>query len=864
MISMKIIIIILSLLTSSFAYADGIYYAPPTDKLNQLFGSLFGGLGVFAVGGSNPFISQISVLSEALMFLAGVITTYLILNALVKTAHQGEVSGKTIGEVWHIIRYVCSVALILPVINGYSSAQVIAASLVKQGIAISYHTANALFDDSSLKEISATNFTAVKINAVAHNLFLSFVCRYAFEEAYKKPVYVQTTGGVVPKFGITKETGIFADEIHIGEVGYKNGYNKDFCGSFSIPKFESKKIVTSDINQLSIAYKITQRNGVLSAKLFNDVDKAAKEFVEKKDISVYSKVLDAASEYSNNSSAYAYELVKDDNKNTQMREAVKIDGALYVGAYYIRMAKLQSEVNQALAKIPTATGIQKIPNAMIAETYLPYIKSIEEISKQNNLSMDFGINTIDGNQDSGWWSSIKGAVTTDPSIIVKRIVSSSIQPFTFSETDNFIMSNQKLGAWAIALAGAIFIGGALIVASPLGVHAGVVNIVDNITDYFVPSLFWLGGITFYITPMLAFYIYTGAMIVWICSAVATIIIANFICICMMLPGSDSMGQAANAFKQLLSILFKPALLVIAFTVSLVLTNVIGQAVMHVFMSVWNLAQDNSGVIAYLVSIIFFILSYVLFSNFLFFKIMTISLSMPDEMIGFIGGSGSVMGKEANTFANAGNSFGAGAAGGAAASVLSSRNGSNGVAGSGNGSDPLKGKGMGNVAPAGESVSNAGLNKTPSANSFSEVKKNSSSSTSDEAGLGDEPALDVDYSQQIEEFELGNKYDEAYQSMKEKKPDASHNEAANYAMDSAISWKYGAGSGKAVAAAGNGYYKNADSQMMLAMYRTAQEAGLSRNELKEISSKINDSDLKGDDAIKEFAVNFSQKINNKES
>lgn len=864
----KKLLITIYALFSSIAFAStsttvSILDLPATDKIYQIFGAMFGGLGVFG-SGSNPFLKQMAIIDNGLLVFSGLITAYLILNWVIKVAHEAEL-GRRATDAWQIIRYVSACALILPVINGYSTAQYLTATVVKYGIALSYNTANILFDGETIQEVSITSLAPKKIDAVAHNLFLSSVCRYAFEEAYKNPTYVQSTGGVVPKFGITKEKGFFQDVVHIGEVGHKNGYNKDFCGSYLIPTYESSKSVISGAKYESteVAILVNKNNSLLAAKLFNDVDKAAKELVDSKNLEVYKKVSAAAQEYSKNSADYAFNLVKNENKIKQMSDAVKVDGALYTGAYYMRITELQSKVNEAIAKVPSATGIKEIPDAMIAEVLRPYVGLINEVVKEQNLSMTIGINGIDGNKDSSWWDTIKGAVTGDPELIIKKIISSAISPITFDEKSNLVTSTQTIGAWALSAGSALVLlaGGLLIVG---GVTPGIANFIQTITEFFAPPLLLFGATALFITPMIPFYIFTGIMIAWICSATATIIIANFIPVCMMFNGSDTMGQGANAFRQLLSILFKPALSVVCFCASIVITGLIGQAVMSIFISAWNLAQDESGIIVYLVSLIFLVASYALFSSFLIFQITMTCMKMADPMLSFIGGAGVQLGGDAATYGNSGAAMAAGAAGGMAANALSGAkeysSSKNNASSLGNGSDPLKGKGMGNVAPSGESASNAGLNKSPSANSFSEVKKNSSSSTSDEAA----PVEQVDYSQQIAEFELGEKYDDAYQSLKEQKPDASHNEAANYALNSAISYKYGAGSGKAVAAAGNGDYKNADSQMMLAMYRTAQEAGLSRNELKEISSKINDGDLKGDDAIKEFAVNFSQKINNNES
>lgn len=667
----KLLITIYATLFSSFALAGDLFDVPETDKLYQIFGAMFGGLGVFGGSGSDPFINQMSIIDNALLIFSGVITTYLVLSWVIKLAQEGEVGKKT-GDVWHLIRYIAACALIIPApgLNGYTSAQLIVANIVKMGIGVAYQTAQKLFSEDGIKEIATTNLASKKIDAVAHNLFLSSVCRYVLTEAYNTDIFKNTTGGQVPVFGYTTERGMFNDTINIGQTSSYGKFDVDSCGTYTIHRYESsKKVVAgSKFDSDIISSLISQNNAKLAVKLFNDIDKVAKEFVKKKDVALYSKVTAAASEYSDNSSSYAFDLVKSDKKISQMAEAVKIDGALYTGAYYMRITELQSKVNEAIAKVPSASGIKDINTSSVAESYKDVIGSLNKIAVSQNLSMIVGINSIDGNQDSSWWSTIKGAISGDPELILKKIISSSLAPIVYDEKSNLVSSVQVMGAKSLDIGGSLIVAGGA-VSLTAGLHPGVATFTQTITEMFAPSFIRFGGAALFITPMIPFYIFVGVMITWICSATATIIIANFIPVCMMFAGNNSMGQGANAFKQLLSIVFKPALSVVCFGASIVLTNLIGQAVMSIFMSAWNLAQDDSGIILYLVSLIFLIASFALFSAFLIFQITLISMKLPDQMISFIGGAGVGIAGEAASFGGAGGAFAGALAGSAAGSAM---------------------------------------------------------------------------------------------------------------------------------------------------------------------------------------------------
>lgn len=882
----KIFIYVYALLFSTLASAESILTNPPTDKLDMIFGAMFGRLGVFGTNGSNPFLAQMKILDSALLVFAGIISTYLVCNWVMKTAHEGE-NGKKAASGWHLMRWASACALIIPPpgLGGYSTSQLLAATTVKMGISLAYNTANALFDGDSLKEIATSNLSLQKVDSVAHNLFLSSVCVYAYQDFYKQNTFVNSSGNQVPKFGKKTERGMFTDDVHFGQISDYGQYDKDICGTYSIHRFEANNQLNASIQNgsvpsiaagLVIDKSISDNNAKLAAKLLNDIDKLGKEFITKKDFSTYQKAIDAGAEYSKNSRDFAFNLIKNDTKVQQMSDAVKNDGSLYVGAYYMRISDLQSRTNAAIAKVPTATGIKKIDPSLSNEIYSELIKPINSYGeKLNSPIATFGINTIDGNKDSGWWESIKATFKGDPNVILKKLISSGTAPFVFDERSNLVSSVQALGGWALGFATTLLIAGGMI-SMTAGIHPGIASYTKLIMEIFAPSLLLFGSTALFITPMIPFYVFIGAMIAWICSATATILIANFIPICMMFAGNDAMGQGSNAFKQLLSIVFKPALLVISFAAAIVLTNLIGQTVMSIFMSAWNLSQDNAGIITYLISIIFLVASFALFSAYLVYQIFMICMKLPDQMISFLGGNGIAIAGEAMGFGSAGGAFAGGVAGSVAGAAMKERGSNaakNGLEGS---TSVLKNKAMGNTSPSGSGDSGASggvAGKEKNANSLSAaMNANSASDSSSFDSNNNELDADNENNHSFEDFNVDDyeglndstkdnapfeAYNNALKSFKDKNPNASETEAKFYATDSAISWKYGSGAGKAVAAAGSGSYNNEDAKLLYKMYDTASNSNFSRDNLKSISKEINENNLTGNEALQSFSKKFAE-------
>ncbi len=856
----KLILIFSLLSAKAFAVGDEIFVLQDGDKVGNALKSLFCELASSC--GGDAFSDMVSYLNAGIVVFMGVIATGYLLKTINSPAVNGNVGGVKVS--YHIIRFFLGVALALPVLGNkasYSTFNYLVYSVAEQGIALGSATARVATKDENLGKLAATSMMPPETLNLAHNLFLSSVCMRGAEKFFKDDAtYLNSSGGKkIVDMGFT-ETSSFTNKIIKFGNKVPNGWGlgEGDCGQVSIPILQA-----TDEN----AYKIATRVHNRTIELIKEIDKVAVKFVEKPNYDMYKEVMTLSYGYQQAIKTDAFNIVKNENKIGEIYKSVEKDGFIHLGSMTVRITDVIHKTNNAIAQLPNATGIPKVSNKYLKE-YLSteFIGELNKIVEKFDAPYGSGVSEIAGNSDSSWWDTIKAALT-DPTILIKKLFSST--PFVHDNNDNIFVVMQKLGGWLMTISSSAFAASGFALLT-MGLTPGIATFINFVMMFFLVPMISFAGLCLYVLPMIPVFIWYGAVISYLISCAGAIIVATFIPATMILGGDDFMGQSVNAFKQLLSMFFKPTLMVITYFLAMAIMNIIGQMIMPTFFDVWNLSQDNSNILTYLLSLVLYPMVFCLFMYFLITTVFKNTMNLSDQLISWIGGAhGFAINGGASEFGSAGGNMGAaamgGAAGAAAGNIADLAKNSGGSGGQSaldrlNNSMP-KPVNQQNEASSGSKSEAKGVGSPNSlkaamaaSNSSGEVDSGSSSSV-DEAHVEDVP--NADYSEQLQEFELGQKYEEAYQSLKDEKPNASHNEAARYAYSSAISSKFGAGSAKAVSAAGNGDLNSDNSKMMLSMYRTAQENNFTRSELKNISSSINESGKTGEETFVEFSKAYNK-------
>lgn len=861
----NLILIAVSLFTTSSYASENILMLRDGDKLGNLMKSLFCELGAGCT--NDAFSVPVGLFNAAIMIFCGFMTTYAILKLIMNTSINGSMGGDK--QSFFIIRFVLGIGLLIPVPN-YSVFNYLVFQVSNSGLALGSTVARAFTTDENIGRISATTIVVPDSLNLSHNIFLSSVCRRGIEKYFKDDLTYQNSAGgkKLVNMGITKSETYDAVNYHFGNTnssGYAINYKE--CGTITIPKSQKNDNSGAyDKNSRKIAQLIEKR----TLELMGEIDKIAIKFVEKPKYEQYQDVMDLSYGYQQAIKMEAYNLVKDKNEIKEIYKTIEDDGFLHAGAMTTRITRIVYKTNQAISKIPTSTGIPAVTNIHMQEYFNDEIIAVFNlIVEKMNSPISNGITLIDGNSngksgnnDASWWDKVK-EIVTNPAMLLKRIFNFSA--FMPDANDNIFMVMQSYGGWLLLSSGISFGAAIGLNLTLFNLSPGGSSVVSTLLNLFIIPIGGFGALCLYVLPMIPVFMWYGAIIAFVCSSAGAILVGTFIPASLILGGSDVFGQSANAFKQLVSMFFKPSILVMSLFLAITLVNLLGQLIMPYFFDIWKLAQDGSGYLSYLYSLVLMPFVFCLFMYYLNVTIFGTCLRNVDNITSWMSGAhGFDIQKGAAETGSTGATMGASAAGAAMGSVASNaadfKNARNTLAGK-------MGSGVNNFNGGGESSGSVDKG-VGGAGSLSEARNlGSSSSGLDETSKPEqqpepEPEQDADYSSQIKDHGLDDKYQSGYDKFKTDNPEASHNEAARYAYSSAISSKYGAGAGKVVSAAGAGNFNDENSKTMLSMYGTAKENGVSRSDLKTISSNVLESGKTGMEALQSFSANYNNITENK--
>lgn len=140
-----LLLALLSISSIALAADSGLHqFTPPpgdtsVDYLHEVFGSIVNmasGQDPTGIGDKDVLGTMMSVFNTAVLFLGMVFVAYTTIIGTVNSAHDGEILGKRMSEIWVPIRTVGGTAFLLPLASGYSLIQIAVLWLALQGIGI--------------------------------------------------------------------------------------------------------------------------------------------------------------------------------------------------------------------------------------------------------------------------------------------------------------------------------------------------------------------------------------------------------------------------------------------------------------------------------------------------------------------------------------------------------------------------------------------------------------------------------------------------------------------------------------------------------------------------------------------------------
>lgn len=805
----KIIMVLSMIVLPSIGFADDTssYFTPvATDKMMLALNSIFGQLGVFGATGNDPLINLIQIINSACLIVGGMFVGWYIIHTIKFQAHDGKVVGRL--QVFHIIRIPICVSLLLPVINGgYNTAEVLTGQVIKMGIGLA-DTANSEFmSNQNLVSVAQSGLIKPQVSNLAYNLFSSYACMHLLEEA--KSQYPTLYG--MKEIGVTTETGM---NNTIYKFGYKNGTD-NICGSMSVSNWQAPPVSSGSVtgyasivqmaDAIPIMQAITQRNQQDAQKLMNAMNSISSKVVSSNSPADPSEIAQAVADYQNDVNTFASQKITSLDQFSQLKKSADTDGFMFLGAYYQKISKLIDLTNSALANVPVATGVTDF-SEVPKDRWSVIMANIQKtVNLSNNGTVNFGLGNEEGGSNTSWLDTAKAMLKDGLSIepLVKKLFTSTAS-FTFDSSENALLKVERIGGWTGAIAGSVG-GGLLLLSSSIGNAPGIGLALMALFKLFIPPLLAFSFYCLYIVPMIPFFVWFGCITALMISYAESIIGASLWILAVMLEGHDAMGQGANGFKQVLSILFKPLLMVMGFVVSTVFLQVLGNILSSVFADVWNLAQSDSNLFTYVLGLFAMPFVYVALMTYLVIKCFGIIHIIPDQVMNWIGGTGVSMSGHGQEGASKGSGAGAGATAGLTA--MATKGFSSALdkgkkefpSVSSNSNNEFKLSKTPEVSPIG----NHGMKSVVQAESniLDNLEMGGNGYTGTKAKKVLDSAFDMVGGRNTPE---GEKFINQLNESVERKPNADFSKQVDSAMNRHLIDTFGSGSGRVISKAGNGY------------------------------------------------------------
>ncbi|MBH9720219.1 DotA/TraY family protein [Burkholderia contaminans] len=848
----KILMVLSLVLIPSLSFAGDLGLTPmTTDKMMMVMNSIFGKLGVFGGESSDSMAGLIEIVNISALFCAGILFVYYVIFATVGTAHDGEFMGKKFSGVYLPIRLALVPALLLPINNGYNSIQYLTGKVITAGISFADAGASKFMSNQNLIQVAQTGLIKPEVNSLAYNLFASYACMNVmkqFQQNYNQAKLLFPNMTV----GITKEDGM--NNI-IYKFGDKNG-QVDACGTLTVSKWQAPAVDTSQSLQnvatgplgaitnlvqasdaVSRMQAISQKNQEETANLMNKMDTLSAQLVSSGAPIDPKLIADAVGQYRENVNSFASQQILSLDQFSELKKSVDQDGFIFLGAYYQKISKLMDLTNSAIANVPVASGVSHFDGYPLHDEWS---KALNNIGKVVDLSsagvVNYGVGDETGGSNESWWDTIKHSVKEgfSPVPIIKKLFTSA-GTMTFDKNENAVLKVERIGGWSGAVASAVYVGiGAL--SSSIGNAPGIGMFLNVTLITFIPPIMMFAFWALYIVPMLPFFIWIGCIMALVISYAETIIGSTLWLVAILFEGHEIIGQGSNGFKQLLSILFKPLLMVAGFALSVSIVQIIGSLITSIFPDVWNLAQSDSGLLTYVLGMFAMPVVYVGMMTYLIKKCFDIVHVLPDQVINWIGGLGVSMsghGKEAS---------GAGAIAGAGAVAMASQGASKALNNKINQDRINNEKKMADFDRRTDNPETREERTRNSNKAESSILDNLEYSGNTLKGAQAQSMLNKAVNMVVGKDSVeGNEFMNQMKDSIERNPDSNFEQQLNSAMNKHLIDKYGSGSGRVVAMAGGGYFTDSAKETM-GVFKSAQSSldktGMSDIEVKDTISTAN--------------------------
>lgn len=609
--------------------------------------------------------------------------TYGVASGIVQTAHEGVVLGKRLNAIWMPIRLVTGIGSLIPIFGGFSLSQAIMILALGWGInGANYITNQAIgalanFTPLTNPSVSKGN-PAVGSYDLTSALFFQELCRLG----HVKHQNELTAAGVAvaPDSLIADFSATFPARVNqtvANATGVMIGTNENpaACMAVGISKQDYEEPQGTDawvfrnrvVDYASINDTAYQRYATAFTQLKTATAQLAQQYAAAVDtMSTGAGVAPAfpssqlRSLSAQFSGAASPPTPQGDNSVVQQETLNQIQGLgfLSLGAYYSMLSEANTALNSAqqaaeyviqtndgfLIKGNVYNEIDKSLSASSAKSF--YLDSAMKAYKTStgpgsdsggdlNALLDF--NQASGNKN--WGQEVL-------EYMLGAAITGTDTPANFNLIDP-IISAKNLGDYMMGTASTILGAGAvgsLLGDGKLKQLAGKVADVTGLSKIgsAITTLAWailLIGVALSIyIPFVPFLNWVAAMVQYISTVVQSFVAAPLWSFAHVAVDGEGMGQRAErGYLFLILVLFKPALMVIAFFAAAGMVILIGSVVTWLFMPAIAQLQGNS--VTGVASILMFIGFYFVILNVIIQGSFNLVEEISDDVVGWLGQAG---------------------------------------------------------------------------------------------------------------------------------------------------------------------------------------------------------------------------------
>jgi len=686
---MKRILLVLALATPALALAAGSglnQFTPPpgdtsVDFLHEVFGKIVNmvALGADTRGADVDDVlgRMMSVFNTGVLFLGMVFVGYTTIKGTIDSAHDGEVLGKKMSEIWVPIRTVGGTALILPLASGYSTLQIGVMWLALQGVGL----ADAIWK-VALDQVSKDNMIANPIipdaRPLAANILRYEVCAAAMNKQYadsgrntrihakEVPQVISTSMGnnmtvgeaLIP-FGAAYATAKnFANSYYVA-VDYKwlavdsNGnpdssyINPDVCGGITWK--ESWESSEGNANTKTIKLPIMLAHATAVRSMIAELHPVAQQIVAGQKPAP--GAIDTATAHyvaALGSAAKTAVQNTNDKARADFLKTAESSGWIFAGTWYNHIVKMNDVMQSTLNSLPASEPISIIDGRETREALQNYqdAMAVADEYAKNRIADVKGVYYQETNvrapQDGeGAWEYIKklisapfmGAINQMTEAIAGSNLNHMSQMKSFGDT---IVT----AGWALAgtLATAAGVGNAKAVSLTAGwaFDAGAaLGILSGVFTMIILGLLGLGATLSTYAPMIPFITWIASVVNWFVLLIEAVLAAPIWAVAHIHPdGDDAVGRGGQGYMMILSLVMRPALMLFGLVAAMLLTQPITGLVNASFMSAVSGVQADST--TGLVSFFAYITIYVIIMTTVLHTVFSLIHWIPDNVPRWIG------------------------------------------------------------------------------------------------------------------------------------------------------------------------------------------------------------------------------------